>query len=279
VPDQVQPLVGRRIVVTRAGEAGQRLAAQLRDLGAVPIVCPAITIRPPHDLAPFDATLTALETYDWLVCTSVNAVTALLDRLPTARGGLRRPRHVRIGAVGNATAAALRAAGWEPDCVPTTQTAAALADALGDVAGQRILFPASELARPDLTETLRPRGAIVTVVTAYRTIAAPPVQTDALKAQLHTGAIDAVTFTSPSTVRGFLPLLAGVLPNTQRPAIICIGPVTAAAARDAGLLVAATAAAHSTVGLLGALCDHFNADDRAKVSVANTNKGAQSCSI
>lgn len=279
MPDQTQPLAGRRIVVTRAGEAGQRFAAQLRDLGATPIVCPAITIQPPSDPVPLDAALAALDSYNWLICTSANAVAALLDRLPTARGDLSRPRDLRIGAVGNATAAALRMAGWGPDCVPMTQTAAALADALGDVAGQRILFPASEIARPDLTETLRARGAIVTVVTAYRTIAAPPEQADTLKAQLRADTIDAITFTSPSTVRGFLPLLAGVPLNMQRPAIICIGPVTAAGARDAGLSVTATAADHSVAGLLDALCTHFATVHRQELSVASTNGGAHSCSI
>jgi len=279
VPDPMQPLAGRRIVVTRAGEAGQRFAAQLRDLGATPIVCPAITIRPPTDPAPLDAALAALDSYDWLVCTSANAVAALLDHLPIARGDLSRPRELRIGAVGDTTAAALRTAGWAPDCVPTTQTAAALADALGAVAGQRILFLASEIARPTLTEKLRSRGGTVTVVTAYRTVAAAPEQTEALMAHLRADAIDAVTFTSPSTVQGFLPLLTGITLNTQRPAIICIGPVTAAAAYDAGLSVATIAANYSVAGLLDALCDHFATVNRQDLSVASTNEGAQSCSI
>ena len=121
-----------------------------------------------------------------------------------------RPLRVRIGAVGNATAAALRAAGWEPDCIPTMQTAEALAAALGTVPGCRILFPASEIARPTLPDNLRARGANVTVVTVYRTVATPPEQTAAVTAQLRAGAIDAITFTSPSTVQGFLPLLANL---------------------------------------------------------------------
>lgn len=279
VPELAQSLSGRRIVVTRAGEAGQRFAAQLRGLGAIPIVCPAITIAPPTDPAPLDAALAALDTYDWLLCTSANAVAALRERLPTARHDRSRPRHLRIGAVGTATAAALVAAGWEPNCVPTTHTAEALVDALGDVTGRRILFPASEIARPILPETLRSRGALVTVVTAYRTIAAPLEQTDARRAQICSGGFDAITLTSPSTVHGFLPLLAGSPPGAQHPAIICIGPVTAAAARDAGLSVTAIATEHSTAGLLDALCAYFNAAHQSERGTAHKNGGAQSCSI
>ena len=279
MPERTQPLAGRRIVVTRAGEAGQRFAAQLRDLGATPIVCPAITIAPPDDLVPLDAALATLDSYDWLVFTSANATTAFLDRLMAKHGDSNRPRHVRIGAVGNATAAALRAAGWEPDRIPTTQTAAALAAALGAVAGCRILFPASAIARPTLPDDLRARGAHVTVVTAYRTIAAPPEQTAAITAQLRAGAIDAITFTSPSTVQGFLPLLAGLPTDTPLPAIICIGPVTTAAIRDAGLPVTMTATDHSVRGLIDALCAQFNAANETALSTTHTNGGAASCSI
>ena len=279
MPDPMQPLSGRRIVVTRAGEVGQRFAGQLRDLGAIPIVCPAIRILPPSDPAPLDAALAALDSYDWLVCTSANAVTALLEHLSATRGDASRPRKVRIGAVGTATAAALIAAGWQPDCVPTIQTADVLAEALGDVAGCRILFPASAIARPTLADKLRARGATVTVVTAYRTVAAPPEQIDALTTQLRAGTIDAITFASPSTVHSFVPVLANAKLQQHRPAIVCIGPVTAAAVREAGLAVTATAAIHSAAGLLGALNAHFAAAQLRELGAAHTNEGARSCSI
>lgn len=259
MPDHSHPLRGRRIVVTRAGEAGRRFAARLRELGAEPIICPAIAIVPPDDFAPLDAALAALDRFNWLTFTSANAVVAVLDRLPIARGGAARPSALRVGVVGPATADALAAAGWQADAIPPVHTAEALVAALGAVASSRILFPASEIARPTLAEGLRARGAHVTVVTAYRTIAAPLAVQEALLAQLRDGAIDAITFTSPSTVQGSAPLLAAIRQSHRAPAIGCVGPITAAAAREAGLTVSAVATDHSEAGLLATLLDHFNA--------------------
>lgn len=251
------PLDGRRIVVTRAGEAGERLAARLRARGAEPITRSSITITPPADWTALDTALDRLGQFDWLVCTSANAVAAVFDRLATKQGTTNRLPTLRIAAVGKATAAAFTAAGWPVDVIPATQTAEELVAALGDVAGHKILFPASDIARPNLTDGLRARGGTVTSVVAYRTVAVLPRADEPLVVALRDGAIDAVTFTSPSTVRGFLPLLALAGPSTLAPAIVCVGPVTAAAARESGLTVSMVAAGHSEAGLLEALCTHF----------------------
>ena len=246
-----QALAGRRIVVTRAGEAGERFVARLRDYGAEPIVRPLIAISPPEDWGVLDDTLARLDQFDWLVCTSANAVAAILDRL--ARMEQTRPATLRIGAVGDATAAAFVEAGWRVDIIPTTQTAEGLVAALGQVSGQQILFPASDIARTTLADGLRARGATVTTVAAYRTITLAAGPDDPLVAALRAGTIDAVTLTSPSTVRSFLRFLTLACTESFIPAIVCVGPTTAAAAREAGLPLRAVAADHSEAGLLEAL--------------------------
>jgi uroporphyrinogen-III synthase len=264
MPDPPLPLQDRRIVVTRAGEAGTAFAARLRALGAVPLLFPAITIAPPADPGPLDAALAGLAGYDWLLFTSANGVRAFLARLRATGRDLPPSAALRVGAVGPATAAALAAAGRAPDLVPAEQTAGGLAAALGAVAGAAVLFPAADIARPDLADGLRERGARVDVVTAYRTLPAAPEDGAALAGELRAGTIDAVTFTSPSTVRGFLAMVAhgrldaaALVASAGRPAIVCIGPTTAGAARAAGLPVAAVAATQSADGLLAALLAHF----------------------
>lgn len=255
MPEQ-PALAGRRIVVTRAGAAGERLAARLRALGALPLVRPVIAIAPPDDPVPLDAALRGLHRFEWLVCTSANAVAAVVERLH-ALGLAELPPTVRVGAVGSATAAAFRASGWRVDCLPPTRTAAGLAAALGDLTGQRVLFPASAIARPTLAEGLRARGATVETVTAYRTVTLPPEPGEPLVAALSSGALDAVTLTSPSTVHGFLPFLAASGRERNGPALVCVGPTTADAAREAGLTVGAVAVEQDESGLIDALRELF----------------------
>jgi uroporphyrinogen-III synthase len=251
-------LAGRRIVVTRARAAGEQLATRLRDLGAIPLIRPLIAIAPPDDLTPLDAALRELRQFEWLVCTSANAVAALHERLQALGLPKEPPSTVRVGAVGSATAAAFRANGWRVDNLPATYTAAGLAEAFGDLTGQRVLFPASAIARPTLAEGLRARGATVEMVTAYRTVILPLEPGEPLVAALQDDAINAVTLTSPSTVRGFLPFLAASGRERHSPALVCVGPTTADAAREAGLTVSAIATEQDASGLIAALCALFD---------------------
>ncbi len=253
-----QPLRGRCIVVTRAGEPATALAARLRALGAEPIVCPTIATAPPDDWGPLDAALGRLDRYDWLVFTSANGVAAFAERLGVSGHAL--PERVRLAAVGTATATALAEALRPPALVPAEHRALRLLDALGAVAGLRVLLPVADIARPELTASLLAAGAAVETVTAYRTV---PVCADAIGAvgaALRAGRIDALTFASPSAVDGLLAALdatgmAGPERHTllEDAAICCIGPTTAAAARALGLTVTAVAREQTNAGLIAAL--------------------------
>ena len=256
----VAPLAGRRIVVTRAEEAGSALSARLGALGATAISCPAIAVAPPLAWAPLDGALARLADFDWVVFTSVNAVRAFNDRLGMVDTARVLPDTLRIAAVGRATAGAARALLREPDLVPQDARAAGLVDALGPLMGQHCLLPSSNIARPELARGLRSAGATVEVVTAYRTVPVAPATLGEVARLLHAGGLDAITLTSPSTVAGFLDGLAGVgvapgelarLP--RRPALCCIGPTTATATRDYGLPVDAIADEQTDDGLVTAL--------------------------
>ena len=252
------PLQGRRIVVTRAQAQAGELVTQLRALGAEPLECPAIRIVPPASYAPLDAAIADLAAYDWIVFTSVNGVTAFVERLaqaglpPTALAALR------LAAIGPATAEALRAQGLQPAFVPSAYVAEAIIAEIGDVAGQRMLLPRADIARAALGVGLRAKGAQVDEITAYRTVAG--AGGDRVAAQLRAGTVDALTFTSSSTVRYFGQSLAALglraadwQQGPHRPAVVCIGPITAQTARDLGWPVDAVAADYTTAGLIAAL--------------------------
>ena len=164
--------------------------------GATIVEFPTIRIEPASNPKPLLKALSELATFDRVLFTSVNGVTYTWQHLQHPW-----PDSVRVAAIGPATAAALNSRGVTPDFVPSEYVAEALASGLGSVQDQSILLPRASKARPALVELLRAGGAKVTLVTAYEThVNHPP---DAAYAALADGA-DAVTFTSGSTVEGFV---------------------------------------------------------------------------
>jgi uroporphyrinogen III methyltransferase/synthase len=211
----------------------QPLAEALERLGAAVSSVPLVRIEPPEDPAALECALDG-QSFDWVVFTSANAVLVAGRRIAGALGG------VRVAAVGPATAETARRAGLEPSFVPEVYAAEEIAAGLEPVAGLRVLLPQADIAEPGLADELRRRGASVTAVTAYRTVAVEPAP-DALE---DLRASDAVVLASGSAGPG-------------RAAVACIGPKTAAAAREVALEVAIVAREATTEGMIEALVSHF----------------------
>ena len=155
----------------------------------------------------------------------------------------------QVAAIGDGTAAAFRRwARRDPDLQPTTFTTTALARAFPRGSG-RVLTARADIAPEGLEDALVRKGWRAVRVVAYRTLFATSLPREARDA-LRRGEVDAVTFTSASTVRGFVNVL-GAAKGT--PKVVCIGPVTAAAARAAGLRPASVAKPHTIEGVVAAL--------------------------
>ena len=198
-----EPLSGWRVLIPRPTDRSGALFGALQAVGARAVSVELISIAPQADPGELDMALVDLAAggYSWVGFTSANAVDAVLQR-STVLGLLPAvPADTRVAAVGPATAEALRSAGLPVDLVPATGgSATALAAAWPTArAGQAVLLPRSDIAAPDLPEALTVKGYRVDTVTAYRTTTAPVP--DWLAAELTGGLIDAVLFTSPSTVR------------------------------------------------------------------------------
>jgi len=242
-------LHGKVVLVTRPREEADELARMLEDRGAQPLVAPAIE-RLPVRGETLDGALRSLTSggFAWAVFTSRAGVEAVLGRLGRHRGRLP----AKVAAVGEGTAAALREFGVEPDLIPTSFTTTALARALPRGAG-KVLLARADIAPDGLDESVAAKGWTPVRVDAYRTIPARSLPPQASQ-MLHEGRVDAVTFTSASAVEGFVAMASPVLGGAvRRPRAICIGPVTAAAARRAGLPVAAVARPHTIEGLVAAV--------------------------
>jgi uroporphyrinogen III methyltransferase/synthase len=253
-----RPLFGRRIVVTRSRVQAHRLSVLLEAAGAEVIEVPAIRIVPPDDYGPVDRAIERLAEYRWAVFTSQNAVTAFMDRVGQRGGDAAALSTVRIASIGPATARALLEHGLRPAVAPGRFVAEALVEAFAreradDVRGARVLLPRAAEARAVLPDGLRALGASVDVVPVYRVEMEREQDLGAWRRLLH-GPVDAVTFTSPSTVRHFVELAGPEGPRVLDAAIIaCIGPVTAAAARELGLSPGVIAETYTIPGLVEAL--------------------------
>ena len=255
-------LRGRTVALIRDAERAESLAERLRSLGARVIVAPAIAYAPPADVDALAKGLAGVEPGDTVLFTSVTAVRAVTATGITAAW---RPAGASpvIGAVGGATAAALREAGLAPAIVGEAGGAggaAALVRMLGEVRGRRVVLPRSDLARPELPARLAARGAVVVELVAYRTVPADGIAR--LSGPLHRHAVDAIVFTSPSTARFLFEGLrrAGIarfLEGAGQPCVVCIGTTTAAAVRDEGLAVDVVAPLPSDDGLVSALRSCF----------------------
>ncbi|HEU4564610.1 MAG TPA: uroporphyrinogen-III synthase [Gemmatimonadaceae bacterium] len=248
------PLRGRRVVVTRARDQAGELAARLEALGAEVVEAPAIRIEP-LDQAPLRAALARLAEYDWLVVTSRNTVAMVGEALRASVRDARALAGVRVAAVGPATAEALRELGIVPAVVPERYVAEGVLEALrarDDVRGRRVLYPAAAGARDVIPAGLRELGAVVDAVVIYRSVPDDSWR-EAVAARLGRGEVDAVTFTSGSTVRHFVDAVGVALARRAR--AVTIGPVTSDAAREAGLEVAAEAHEATVPSLVDAVAE------------------------
>ncbi|MGC9158521.1 MAG: uroporphyrinogen-III synthase [Terracidiphilus sp.] len=257
-PDEFRALAGRRVLVTRAAMQAGKLSEGLRARGAEPVEVPVLEIRPPESFAALDGALARIESYDWLILTSANAVRALADRadaLSISREKLAAPRAAAVGA---ATATAARQAGFNLAFVPEAYVAESLAEGLlasleGGPARQSILLARAAVARDVIPDALDAAGAAVDVVEAYRNVL-PEAAPELLRRALVTG-LDAATFTSSSSVTHLAEAAraAGLAwPPAGVPAV-SIGPITSQTLRELGWPPAAEAAPYDIPGLIAAV--------------------------
>jgi len=249
-----RPLFGRRIVVTRARDKAADLTRRLSDLGADVIEIPCIKTAPPTQLQDLMDALLELNSYEWLVFTSPNGVTAFFNYFFKAHQDMRDIGGARIAAVGPATAAKLRELHLQVDLMPEEALGKKIAAEFKqyqDIENVKMCLLRAEKANPDLPKALEELGAIVDDIPIYQTLGESAEPTPASEKLLESGA-DWITFTSGSTVEHFharfnLPELLKQYPQTR---IASIGPETTKALEALGLKASVEAKAHTMEGLV-----------------------------
>ena len=249
------PLAGRRVLVTRAVHQAGKLSEGLRAVGAIPVDVPVLEIASPDSFDFLDEALRRMGPYDWVIFTSANTVRALAKR--SAEIGVAAPprANVKVAAVGEATAAAAREAGWSITLVPESYVAESLVTHAGaDIEpGNRVLLARAAVARDVIPDALRAAGATVDVVDAYRNVV-PEGTSERLRGALAAG-LDAATFTSSSSVEHLADAAraAGVAFPFADVLAVSIGPITSQTLRSMGWELAAEAEPHDVPGLIAAV--------------------------
>jgi uroporphyrinogen-III synthase len=241
------------IVVTRAPHQAEYMMNALRARGAIPLFYPTIDIAPPEEINPLDSALRNVHAYDWLVITSTNAVLAMRRRF----GAMQiKPEfaHIKIAAVGNKSAEAVEhILGADVSLIPDTYTGETLARQMALQQGDRVLIPQSEIANPELADILSQRGADVTAVTAYRNVTGQGGED--IPEMIAKDEIDAITFTSSSTVENFVERIAPQT-ATHLP-VACIGSKTADTAWEYDFRIVIVPKVYTLDSMLDRLEDHF----------------------
>lgn len=239
----------RRVLVTRAAHQASKLSTLLRQRGALPVECPTIAIGPTELDSTQAAALAGLcrGEYDYVVFQSSNAVAFTCSKLDTLGLQAFPQPATKIYAVGNATAAELQSRGIAPVHTPRQATGAALLAEMLAREGARldtaaVLLPRARQGRNEVPNGLRAHGANVSEIAVYETqlrTTGPPLPSH----------LDWLSFTSPSAVAGFLARFGRV----EGPRVACIGPTTAAKARELGFAVHVVPQRHTLEGLVDAM--------------------------
>jgi uroporphyrinogen III methyltransferase/synthase len=280
-----RPLYGWKVLVPRTKEQAGAMSQRLSTYGAVPVEVPTIAVEPPRTPTQMERAIKGLVTgrYEWIVFTSTNAVRAVREKFEEFGLDARAFAGVKIACVGDATAEAVRAFGIKPELLPSGEQSSEglLADfpPYDDVLDpiDRVLLPRADIATETLAAGLRELGWEIDDVTAYRTVRAAPPAAE-IRDAIKSGGFQAVCFTSSSTVRN----LVGIAGKPHaRTVVACIGPQTAATAKEFGLRVDVQPETANVPALIDALAEFAvarAAAEKEKAAAAAAKKAARSSS-
>ena len=253
-------LKGKRILITRPEEQAKDFIEALKAQGAEPISFPTIRIISPRDWVKVDNAIENLTTYDVLIFTSVNGVKFFFQRLKEKGKNIGSLKKLKMVAIGPKTAAAIERRHLRVDIVPKKFQAESVVEALEKkgITGKRFLLPRAEKARDVLPKEITKRGGHIDVVTVYRTDKGEG-NIQEVKELLRKRLIHVITFTSSSTVKNFVELLAekNISKMIQGVVVASIGPITADTAASLGIRTDIMAKSYTIPGLVKAISEYF----------------------
>lgn len=254
-----KPLFGKRILVTRARSQASELSEMIQDLGGEAVEFPVIKIVPSTQHEEYGKVIKELESFDWVIFTSVNGVSSFFAKLKEQKVDIRRMSKARIAAIGPKTAELLEEKGLNVEVLPMEFMAEGLLDSLDEhlQPGQKALLPRADIARKILPEKLKEKGLEVVEIDAYETVIDAENKVEIVEL-LKEKRINVITFTSSSTVKNFIESLEGedVKELLEGVTLASIGPITTETATKLGLDINITAEEYTISGLVDAIVNH-----------------------
>jgi uroporphyrinogen III methyltransferase / synthase len=254
------PLKGKHILITRPEEQEEDFIEALKAQGAEPISFPTIRIIPPRDWVKVDKAIENLSTYDVLIFTSVNGVKFFFQRLKEKGKNIGSLKKLKMVAIGPKTAAAIEQFQLRVDIVPKKFQAESIIEALEKkgITGKRFLLPRAEKARNVLPKEITKRGGHIDVVIVYRTSKGEG-NIQEVKELFQKKIIHVITFTSSSTVKNFVELLAekNISKMIKGAVVASIGPITADTAASLGIRTDIMPKNYTIPGLVKAISEYF----------------------
>ncbi len=256
-----KPLFARKILITRSRAQSKRMADAIAAQGGEAVLFPTIVVQPPNDYKPLDCAIKDIGSCDWVIFTSVNGVERFFERFFELGHDIREMAGPRIGAIGPVTAQSIRDLGMKVDLVAKEFKAEGVLAQLAEeeVRGKRFLIPRAEMAREVLPEGIVEMGGDVRVVHVYRTDKPTDSDVQRIRELLENCTIDAITFTSSSTVSHFVEMLGAsdVARLVDGTVLASIGPITSRTLREKGLPVHVEASEYTIDGLIHALVSYY----------------------
>lgn len=256
-----RPLAGCGVLVTRAADQSDELLSELRDLGAEAYLQPVLEVRPPTDRAALQSAIERLTAGEFVGVTfsSANGVDGLLSNLYASGSDSRALFHSTIGVVGKHTAERLQRYGLRADVCPEHFSAAGLLAALPSrLDDQKWLVTATNRSNDELPAGLIARGAIVTKVIAYETVAVAKLK-PGIESALRGGRIQWVTVTSSAIAENAARLLE---PFREQLQPISLSDAVTEKLATLNWPAAAQAAEHSSESVLKALVTAFTSNTK-----------------
>lgn len=261
MPDR-KPLAGRRIALTRPAGQSADWRTRLAALGAEVIELPLIKVSKDVNLHTLAEVFQELGGYEWIVFTSVNGVKYFFEEFHRVYDDIRAFGLMRIAAVGEATAAAVREQHLRVEVQPKKANGEELAKALIEREGMdsaKVLVITGSQNRETLVQKLEEARAIVDILPVYKTeetdLAGDPVAGD-----FRAKGADAILFASPSAAQSFFDQAAALRlgPKARRPLAGSIGASTTVTMKQLGLPVDFEAAEANLDALVEALLKKFS---------------------
>lgn len=256
---ETKPLFGKTIVVTRSREQASEFADQLYEYGAHVIEFPTIEIAKPDTIQPLDNAIQNIQSYNWIVFTSINGVDSFFQRLFELGRDIRDLKGIKLCAIGPATEDGIKKYYLHVNCRPPRFVAESVVEELKKVTaikGESFLLPRADIARSFLPEELQKLGGRVTDLVAYKTVMAQPKEINLLE-KIKNGEVHVITFTSSSTVRNFVQIIGekNIASLNGHAQYASIGPITTQTAEELGFHIAIKAKEYTIPGLVNAILE------------------------